>query len=761
VIGTVLVALANLPAVLAVGALLDGWWYRVPLTGAVVLAAGLAWLSARRFASVSLACVVGLAAGLAYAVGVTEVTGGSVALAVRALWDGWPRLLGVLPPARPGALLLVPLGLVVYVPTYLAVLVAVRTRQPLAPALPPLLGLSVALLLVGHRGPGGRLTQLLLMAGCLALTVAAATLRAAPSARSGGASPEQTGATVQPTAGAGFRGANLVSVGLASAGLVVLVGLGAGLLAPVAAERFDPRDHVHPPVTDIALLNPLGLVRGQLETSPPRQVFTVRLDTPGGRTPADRVAIAELGGFDGARWSDDGGFVLVDRALPTVSTTPALTAGQADVHLRITLAAPGGLGGLDSRLLPTVGRATAMSGPSGESWAGTAFEPASGALAALDAPRADTSYTLTAKVPDPSRDQLARALPATGAAAAPYTSLPPGPAALLAALRATAVAATSSAGQPSAKLTALAAYLRDGARFPYDLSASPGHSYGVLNRLLTGTGAGDRRGYAEQHATAFAVLARALGFPTRVAVGYLLDDRRRAADGTFTVTTAQAHAWPEVLLDGLGWVPFEPTDLTDLTRALPPSSEPNGSTGSGPAAQTQAQAQVQPPLISPPLVAPDDASWRGGSGGAPWLLIPLLVLVLVPVSIPGAKRARAARRRRRGGATARVDGAWRETRDRLGEYGVPRARTFTGGQVVGAVAGRPALAAAAEPLARLAALVDQAWYHSSARFSDEHAAAAWHAHREVRAALWRAHRPARRLRAALDPRTLLPAGGAR
>ena len=55
-----------------------------------------------------------------------------------------------------------------------------------------------------------------------------------------------------------------------------------------------------------------------------------------------------------------------------------------------------------------------------------------------------------------------------------------------------------------------------------------------------------------------AVMLRALGIPSRVAVGFTqgsLDPK----SGTYSVTTADAHAWVEVLFPGYGWIPFEPT----------------------------------------------------------------------------------------------------------------------------------------------------------------------------------------------------------
>ena len=66
-----------------------------------------------------------------------------------------------------------------------------------------------------------------------------------------------------------------------------------------------------------------------------------------------------------------------------------------------------------------------------------------------------------------------------------------------------------------------------------------------------------RRGFCQQFAGTFAVMARILGLPARVAVGFTPGDR--VAAGTFEVFGRHAHAWPEVWFNGIGWVPFEPT----------------------------------------------------------------------------------------------------------------------------------------------------------------------------------------------------------
>lgn len=65
-----------------------------------------------------------------------------------------------------------------------------------------------------------------------------------------------------------------------------------------------------------------------------------------------------------------------------------------------------------------------------------------------------------------------------------------------------------------------------------------------------------RRGYCSHFATAFTLLARAEGFPARYVQGFCVS---MEPEGKTPVYSDMAHAWPEVYLDGIGWIPFEPT----------------------------------------------------------------------------------------------------------------------------------------------------------------------------------------------------------
>ena len=52
-------------------------------------------------------------------------------------------------------------------------------------------------------------------------------------------------------------------------------------------------------------------------------------------------------------------------------------------------------------------------------------------------------------------------------------------------------------------------------------------------------------------------MARTLGIPARVQVGFT--PGTATEDGTWVVTLHDAHAWPELWFEGVGWVRFEPT----------------------------------------------------------------------------------------------------------------------------------------------------------------------------------------------------------
>ncbi|PTQ53270.1 MAG: ransglutaminase-like enzyme, putative cysteine protease [Brockia lithotrophica] len=115
-------------------------------------------------------------------------------------------------------------------------------------------------------------------------------------------------------------------------------------------------------------------------------------------------------------------------------------------------------------------------------------------------------------------------------------------------------------------------YLRDEGNFTYETwdvpFLRPGEDY-VAEFLFT-----TRRGYCEHFASSAVVLLRAAGVPARFAVGYGPGEVTADTQGVRVVLRDRdAHAWAEVYLEGLGFVPLEVTPGMQRPEALPASTE--------------------------------------------------------------------------------------------------------------------------------------------------------------------------------------------
>ena len=118
-------------------------------------------------------------------------------------------------------------------------------------------------------------------------------------------------------------------------------------------------------------------------------------------------------------------------------------------------------------------------------------------------------------------------------------------------------------------------------------------------------------GSIEQFAAAYAVMARTLGYPTRVAVGYRTLD---ATGGSYEVENRDAFAWAEVKLTGVGWVPFVAAPVTtEEAPPPPPQTAPVPTTTTPPPPSSLPDADR--PDDTPRPAAPADAS----GGSPPWV----------------------------------------------------------------------------------------------------------------------------------------------
>ena len=74
-----------------------------------------------------------------------------------------------------------------------------------------------------------------------------------------------------------------------------------------------------------------------------------------------------------------------------------------------------------------------------------------------------------------------------------------------------------------------------------------------------------KSGFCEHYASAFAILMRAAGIPSRIVTGYLGGELNPIGD-YLIVRQADAHAWTEVWMKGEGWIRVDPTAAVSPAR---------------------------------------------------------------------------------------------------------------------------------------------------------------------------------------------------
>jgi hypothetical protein len=220
--------------------------------------------------------------------------------------------------------------------------------------------------------------------------------------------------------------------------------------------------------------------------------------------------------------------------------------------------------------------------------------------------------------------------------------------------------------------------------FTYSLSVPAGHDGDAIDGFLDPRNG--RIGYCEQFAGTYAAMARAIGLPSRVAVGFTPGQQDPGDANLYRVRGEHAHAWPEVYLAGFGWMPFEPTPgrgapgAESYTGVAPDQTSPLETTATTTA--TTAPAATAPTIPAGQEPAANDVSTGTGaatSGGGGWwteaatiaaLVLGLAALYVVVVAVGVFVRPRLRRRRAGRDPTARTRAAWADANDALADLGV-------------------------------------------------------------------------------------------
>lgn len=399
----------------------------------------------------------------------------------------------------------------------------------------------------------------------------------------------------------------------------------------------------------------------------PREVDVLTVRTTAATAPYLRAVT--LSRFDGAVWSPDS-----SDTVPVPADAPVFGPVGADGDVALADATTDvTVLDLDSPWLPVPYPASTVTGLDGD-WLGM---PQNRTIVTRAGSTRDQQYEVQASVPRPTLEQIRSRPVGDPGLGADVTALP---ADVPAVIGDTAREVTAGTTSPYDALLALQTWFRSSA-FRYSLDAPVDAGFDGAGLDAVAQFLQVRSGYCVHYASAFAVMARSLGMPARIVVGYLPGSASRIAQqgGTeYTVTSSQLHAWPEVYFQGVGWVPFEPTNSLGV-----PTNFASGSTSGGSTTPTTPEEDAAAPEAQPSAAPsqadrgdPDSpqATGVGGSGRGATAWIPALLAVLALLSITGAPavvRLVLRRRRLRAASGGDAVAAWTAMQDDAVDLGIP------------------------------------------------------------------------------------------
>jgi transglutaminase-like putative cysteine protease len=354
--------------------------------------------------------------------------------------------------------------------------------------------------------------------------------------------------------GADRRGAAswAVRTGLPMAALGVVICL---LVAPLATGPdghglLGWRGHGSERVVD----DPTVDMETQLLDPSDQPMFTIETQYP------SYWRLTTLATFTGQLWTSSGTYHSFGSKLPGASAAPA---GTQIVQNNFQIQE------LDSPWLPDSFNPVSVQGVEG-----VTYDPVSDSLITKNRTTSTFAYDVTSYrfLAGLTRSDLESAPPVTGSTLRTYTALP---SSVPEQVRSLAQTITANQTTEFDKAMAIQQYLLS-PPFSYSLHpAVDGSGNQALENFLFVT----HQGYCQQFAGAYAVLARAAGLPTRVAVGFA--EGTFIGGGSYQIAEQDAHSWPEIYFGPhFGWVPFEPTPTySDPESSGYDTTRPGGKAG--------------------------------------------------------------------------------------------------------------------------------------------------------------------------------------
>ncbi|MBJ6616988.1 DUF3488 and transglutaminase-like domain-containing protein [Streptomyces sp. I4(2020)] len=428
----------------------------------------------------------------------------------------------------------------------------------------------------------------------------------------------------------------------------------------------------------ISAVNPLVSLRDSLNNDDDRAVFSVRTEME--NTSDLYLRIVSLDDFDGTTWK------------PSKRAITQVPEG---------FPAPPGLG--PDVEFSEVGTSVSVAKWYGQTWLPMPYPPSRvsvqgdwryepvGMTLVGDHGQSTRGLTYEVRSLDvrPTAEQLANAPEAPADLLREYTDLPDS---LPSVVAETARDVTDGAKSDYDRAVMLQDWFTLSGDFQYDTDVEVGSGSQAIARFLE-----NKRGFCVHYSFAMASMARSLGIPARIAVGFAPGTPQ--ADGTVSVAMRDAHAWPELYFEGVGWTRFEPTptrgstpdytvqDVEDNGPADParPSQAEPADPSAQPSQSTDCRADGSDPG-SCESESPQAALPAGGDGPKwhvvlLWALAGLLVTALPLSPMLWRTRMRAVRLGGHGrteeDVAPRVLAAWEELTDTAWDHGIVPDESLT------------------------------------------------------------------------------------
>jgi hypothetical protein len=459
--------------------------------------------------------------------------------------------------------------------------------------------------------------------------------------------------------------------------VIVLVAVVAGgvlgtFVPPSSSSRLVVRDAVQPPFNPLDYPAPLAGFRKYTNDLRKTKLFSAT-NLPSGSL----IRLATMDSYNGIVWSvtgpgeqtdGSGSFELLGSTIPS----PSLFTPGAKTESKFSVL------GYDNVWLPSLGYMDALrfGAHAGDSDPRDTVRvnTATGTTAVTSGVSRGMTYTVDATAQKIPNDKALKNVPVAKVAMPSVTDVPD----VIATKAEQYAGGSASAIQ---KLRNLERSLKKLGYLSHGRASDPvpsraGEGADRMNDLLQKT---PMVGDQEQYTSAFALMARHLGYPVRIVMGFKAHTSGR---GTVTFTGNDITAWDEVAFQGVGWIPFFPTPTkTDAPKdqTVKPKLQPQPQVRQPPDTPPKAD-DLLTPVKTKDNKAPKDhhafvlPAWVYYVGG---ILVLVALALYLPMAIVAIRKRRRRLRRARGPGDRRAAGAWDELVDGFGElgYSLPKAAT--------------------------------------------------------------------------------------